>query len=99
MTNEDVCRLTDAAFLSLSKSLKEFHYRVGRRSSTTPTTEDSLVTQPLERLGHPLLKLYVYNENDLHFARSVNSFADFTIPPSYVYEVSTRNSEVHVRVV
>ena len=63
MTNEDVCRLTDAAFLSLSKSLKEIHYRVGRRSSTTPTTEDSLVIQPLERLGYPLLKLYVYNDN------------------------------------
>ena len=25
------------------------------RSSTTPTTEDSLVIQPLERLGYPLL--------------------------------------------
>ena len=63
MTSEDVYRRTDAAFLSLSKSLKEFHYRVGRRSSTTPTTEVSLVTQPLERLGYPLLKRYVYNDN------------------------------------
>ena len=99
MTNEDVCRLTDAAFLSLSKSLKEFHYRVKRPPSTTLTTEDSLVIQPLERLGHPLFELYVYNENDLHFARSINSFADFTIPSSDVYEVSTRNSGVHVRVV
>ena len=63
MANEIVCRLTDAAFLSLSKSLKEFHYRVGRRLSATPTTEDSLVIQPLERLGHPLLKRFVYNGN------------------------------------
>ena len=99
MTNENVCRLTDAAFLSLSKSIKEFHDRVGRRSSTTPTTEDSLVTQPLERFGYALLKRYVYNDHDLQFARSINSFADFSIPPSDVYEVSTRNSEVHVRVV
>ena len=98
MTNEDVCRLTDAAFLSLSKSLKEFHYRVERRSSTTPTIENSLVIQPLERFGYALLKRYVYNDHDLQFARSINSFADFTIPPSDVYEVSTRNSEVHVRV-
>ena len=91
MTNEDVCRLTDAVFFRLSKSLKEFHYRVLRRASTTPTTENSLVIQPLERFGYALLKRYVYNDHDLQFA-------DFTIPPSDVYEVSTRNSEVHVRV-
>ena len=99
MTNEDVCPLTDGAFLSLSKSLKEFHYRVKRRSSTTQTTEDSLLIQRLERLGYPPLKLYVYNDNDLQFARSVYYFADFTIPLSDVYEVSTRNSKVHIRVV
>ena len=50
-----------------------------RRSSTTPTTEDSLVIQPLERLGYPLLKRYVYNDNDLQFARSHNSFADILL--------------------
>ena len=78
MTNENVCRLTDAALLSLSKSLKEFHYRVKRLSSTTPTTEDSLLIQPLERLGYPPLKRYAYNAHDLQFARSVNYFYDFS---------------------